>query len=126
MSRKQRTIARSSTEVEYKTLPDVAAKVAWIQSSLHELGLSLNSILVLWCDNLGSTYLCANPVFDARTKHVEIDYHFVRERVTAGELNVNFLSTKDQVADIFTKPLPRPRFAELRVKLGIVPCPWST
>jgi len=125
VSRKQRTIARSSTEAEYKALADVAAEVVWVQSLLRELGLSLTSTPVLWCDNLGATYLCANPVFHARTKHVEIDYHFVRERVASGDLKVNFLSTKDQVADIFTKPLAGSRFAELRVKLGVVPCPPS-
>ncbi|XP_019200092.1 PREDICTED: uncharacterized protein LOC109193692 [Ipomoea nil] len=124
-SRKQRTVARSSTEAEYKSLADVAAEVTWVQSLLRELGLLSPTIPVFWCDNLGATYLCANPVFHARTKHVEVDYHFVRDKVSTGALKVNFVSTNDQLADIFTKPLSSARFGDLRCKLGVVPCPAS-
>nr|KAJ0210511.1 hypothetical protein LSAT_V11C400165950 [Lactuca sativa] len=59
----------------------------------------------LWCDNLGAIYLSANPMFHARTKHVEVDFHFDREKVAQGNLSVKFISTDDQIADIFTKPL---------------------
>jgi hypothetical protein len=62
---------------------------------------------MLWCDNLGATYLSVNPVFHARTKHIEIDYHFVRERVARKQLNVQFISTNDQLADGFTKTLSK-------------------
>ncbi|XP_019195843.1 PREDICTED: uncharacterized protein LOC109189686 [Ipomoea nil] len=120
LSRKQCTVARSSTEAEYKALTDVSAEVTWVVSLLRELGLHNGEPSTLWCDNLGATYLCANPVFHARTKHVEIDYHFVRDKVASGDMTVNFVSTKDQLADIFTKPLPGPRFAALRDKLNVV------
>ncbi|MEQ5265924.1 Ty1/Copia family ribonuclease HI, partial [Escherichia coli] len=77
----------------------------------------------LWCDNLGAMYLAANAVFHARSKHVEIDYHFDRDKIAAGDFVVNFVSTKDQLAHIFTKPLPAPRFAVLRDKLNVCrPC----
>ncbi|XP_019176083.1 PREDICTED: uncharacterized protein LOC109171511 [Ipomoea nil] len=125
LSRKQRTVARSSTEAEYKSLADVAAEVTWVVSLLRELGLHTGDPATLWCDNLGETYLAANSVFHARTKHVEIDFHFVRDKVSSGEFVVNFISTKDQLADIFTKPLPAPRFHTLRDKLNVVsihPC----
>ncbi|XP_019171428.1 PREDICTED: uncharacterized protein LOC109166983 [Ipomoea nil] len=124
-SMKQRTVARSSTEAEYKGLADVAAEVVWVQSLLRDLGLHHSTVPVLWCDNLGATYLCANPVFHARTKHVEVDYHFVRDKVASGDLKVNFVSTHDQLADIFTKALSTARFDDLRAKLGVVPCPPS-
>ncbi|XP_031106254.1 uncharacterized protein LOC116010901 [Ipomoea triloba] len=117
--RKQRTVARSSTTAEYKALADVAVEVTWLVSLLTELGMQPAVPPRLWCDNLGATYLCANPVFHARTKHVEIDYHFVRDKVAKKELLVHFISTKDQLADIFTKPLPGSRFAFLRGKLNV-------
>lgn len=121
--RKQRTVARSSTEAEYKGLADVADEVTWVVSLLRELGLPPDTPPRLWCDNLGATYLCSNPVFHARTKHVEIDYHFVRDKVASGEFQVHFISTKDQLADVFTKPLSAPRFSFLRDKLNVVPLP---
>ncbi|XP_019154689.1 PREDICTED: uncharacterized protein LOC109151225 [Ipomoea nil] len=125
VSRKQRTAARSSTEAEYKGLADVAAEVTWVMSLLGELGLQSRNPATLWCDNLGATYMCANPVFHARTKHVEIDYHFIRDKVSTGEFLVNFVSTKDQLADIFTKPLASARFSSLRDKLNVVSPPPS-
>ncbi|XP_019196305.1 PREDICTED: uncharacterized protein LOC109190285 [Ipomoea nil] len=108
LSRKQRTVARSSTEAEYKGLATVSAEVTWVVSLLRELGLHSGHPATLWCDNLGATYLTANPVFHARTKHVKIDYHFVRDKVAYGDFVVSFVSTKDQLVDIFTKPLPAP------------------
>ncbi|XP_019200291.1 PREDICTED: uncharacterized protein LOC109193920 [Ipomoea nil] len=108
--KKQRTVARSSSEVEYKALADVCAELIWIVSLLREIKVTGIFVPKLWCNNLGATYMCANPFFHARTKHVEIDYHFVRDRVASGDIHVNFISTKDQLGDIFTKALPSPRF----------------
>ncbi|GKB23571.1 putative RNA-directed DNA polymerase [Tanacetum coccineum] len=90
---------------------------------LHELCIRSSSTPILWCDNLGATYLSANPIFRARTKHVEIDYHFVREKVAQGDLRVQHISTHDQIADIFPKPLQIPRFLYLRSKLQVVARP---
>lgn len=122
--KKQKIVARSSTEAEYKALKDVVAKVTWIVSLLCELGVKPLVVPKLWCDNLGSTYMCANPIFHACTKHIKIDYYFVRDKVATGELQVNFVSTKDQLADIFTKPLPALRFPFLRDKLQVVNSPF--
>ncbi|XP_019175785.1 PREDICTED: uncharacterized protein LOC109171109 [Ipomoea nil] len=123
--RKQQTVARSSTEAEYKGLADVSVEVTWLVSLMQEMEFPVISAPKLWCDNLGATYLCANPVFHARTKHIEIDYHFVRDKVAKNELQVHFISTKDQIADIFTKPLSSLRFNTLRHKLNVLasqPC----
>ena len=117
-TRKQKTVSRSSTESEYKAIADIVAELIWLKFLLRELGLA-SMASTLWCDNLGATYLTANPVFHARTKHVEVDYHFVREQATQGKLNVKFISTNDQIADIFTKPLSSQKFEFLRSKLQI-------
>ena len=74
---------------------------------------------VLWCDNIGATYLIANPLFHARTKHIEIDVHFVRDLVSTKALSICFISSKDQVADTFTKPLPTPKFNVLCDTLNV-------
>jgi histone deacetylase 1/2 len=103
-SKKQPTVSRSSTEAKYKALANGAAEAIWVESLLKELGVSRQRATILWCDNLEATYLTANPVFHAHTKHIEIDFHFVRERVASGDLNVRFISTTDQLADMFTKP----------------------
>ncbi|GJT90236.1 retrovirus-related pol polyprotein from transposon TNT 1-94 [Tanacetum coccineum] len=107
-ARKQRMVSRSSTKAEYKALADTVAELTWLQALLHELGIRSTSTHILWCDNLGATYLSANPIFHARTKHVEIDYHFVREKVAQGDLRVQHISIHDQIADIFIKPLLTP------------------
>ena len=104
-ARKQTTVPRSSTEAEYKAVANTTAEVMWIQTLLYELGIQTPQAAKLWCDNIGAKYISANPVFHARTKHIEVDYHFVRERVARRLLEIEYISTKDQVADGFTKPL---------------------
>jgi histone deacetylase 1/2 len=98
-ARKQATVSRSSTEAKYKSLANATAEVMWIQTLLMELGVGAPRAAKLWCDNLGAKYLSANRVFHARTKHIEVDYHFVRERVAKKLLDIEYVSTKDQVAD---------------------------
>jgi histone deacetylase 1/2 len=119
-ARKQSTVSRSSTESEYKALGDATTELIWVQSLLQELGVVQVRPPVLWCDNIGATYLSANPVFHARTKHIEVDFHFVRERVSQKQLQIRFISSKDQVADIFTKPLPLPLFNHCRHNLNLM------
>jgi histone deacetylase 1/2 len=105
-ARKQPTVSRSSTEAEYKAMANATAELIWLEQLLTELDIKLRRPAILWCDNLGATYLSANPVFHARAKHIEIDFHFVRERVLRKQLQVRFISTRDQLADGFTKALP--------------------
>ena len=84
---------------------NATAEIMWIQTLLLEIGIQAPRKAKLWCDNMGAKYLSANPVFHARTKHIEVDYHFVRERVARRLLDIEHVSTRDQVADGFTKPL---------------------
>jgi histone deacetylase 1/2 len=104
-ARKQATVSRSSNEAEYKALANATAEVIWVQTLLKELGVPQPRAACLWCDNIGATYLSANPVFHARTKHIEVDYHFVRERVARRLLDIRFIPSGDQLADGFTKSL---------------------
>jgi len=122
-SGKQRTVARSSTEAEYKALADGTAEVIWLQYLLTDLQVPLVCAPTIWCDNLGATYLSANPIFHARTKYVEVDYHFVRDRVARKEIQICFVPSRDQLADVFTKPLPVASFTAFRFKLRVDPPP---
>jgi hypothetical protein len=118
-SRKQRTVSRSSTESEYRAVAHASTEIIWLCSLLSELGLVSSTPPLLWCDNIGATYLTANPLFHARTKHIEIDVHFVRDLVASKALSIRFISSKDQLADTFTKPLPTAKFILLRDNLNV-------
>jgi hypothetical protein len=78
-ARKQLMVSWSSTKAEYKAIANATVEIMWVQTLLTELGIPHSAAVSLWCDNLGATYLPANPIFHARTKHIEVDYHFVRE-----------------------------------------------
>uniref|UniRef100_A0A2N9J917 Reverse transcriptase Ty1/copia-type domain-containing protein n=1 Tax=Fagus sylvatica TaxID=28930 RepID=A0A2N9J917_FAGSY len=117
VSKKQHIVSRSSTEAEYRALATGAAELAWLRQVLCDLGIFLPSAPAIWCDNTSAIALASNPVFHSRTKHIEVDYHFVRERVVRGDLHLHFISTEDQLADLFTKPLSTPRFLKLTSKL---------
>lgn len=76
-SKKQKGVARSSTEAEYCSVATTAAEASWVCSLLHELGIPIPTIPTIYCDNIDATYFCANPVFHSRMKHIALDYHFV-------------------------------------------------
>ena len=119
-ARKQPTVSRSSTEAEYKALANTTAEIMWIQRLLEELGVRHSPVARLWCDNVGARYLSANHVFHARTKHIEIDFHFVRERVAQKLLDIRYIHTDDQLADGFTKPLTALKSKDFRFNLNLV------
>ena len=90
----------------------------WINSLFQELQI-ISSPPTLWCDNIGATYLSANQVFHARMKHIEVDFHYVRELVVARRLRVCVIAGNDQTADLLTNTLPKSRFHQLRFKLNL-------
>lgn len=103
-SRKQRAIARSSTEAEYRALATAASESMWILSLFAKIKFSLPQSPLLLCDNLGATNLSFNPVQHSRMKHIQIDLHFVRDLVQKNSLTIRHFHTNDQLADLLTKP----------------------
>jgi hypothetical protein len=122
-AKKQVVVSRSSTEAEYRSLSVTAVELFWIRMLFKELRIYLATPPVLWCDNVSALALASNPVFHARTKHIEVDYHFVREKVLNRDILLKFISTHDQVVDLFTKGLPSAQFLALKSKLLVVPTP---
>jgi hypothetical protein len=93
--------------------------LVWMQSLLDELKTVLKQPPCLWCDNMGAKYLSSNPVFHTRTRHIEIDYHFVRERVSKGQLQIRFIASQDQLANGFTKALSSQSLEKFRSNLNL-------
>jgi hypothetical protein len=94
-NKKQLTIALSSTEVEYRGAAIVACEVVWLQKLLSDLGQSVDAHVVIYCDNISSILLANNSVYHARTKHIEVHYHFIREKVLAKEIDLIHVSIED-------------------------------
>jgi hypothetical protein len=116
-AKKQPVVSRSCTEAEYRSMAITTAELFWIRMLFQELQVPLPLAPVLWCDNVSALALASNPVFHAHTKYIEVDYHFIREKVINRDILVKFISTMDQLADIFTKGLSSARFALLKSKL---------
>ncbi|XP_020692166.1 uncharacterized protein LOC110106572 [Dendrobium catenatum] len=119
MVKKQTSVARSSTEAEYRALSTAACDLIWLRRLLMEFQVPLTSPTKLYCDNVSALALANNPLFHARTKHIEIDFHFIRDYIRSQYILVHHISTEDQPADIFMKSLSAVRFAALRHKLTL-------
>ena len=119
-SKKQPVVALSSCEAEYIAGSYVACQAIWIRSVIEEIEVEVKKPLVLQIDNKSAINLAKNSVLNGRSKHIEDRFHFLREKVNRGELEVRHCSSEAQLADIFTKGLKIDRFLNLRKKLGIV------
>jgi hypothetical protein len=125
-SKRQHTVSRSSAEAEYRAVANVVAESCWLRQLLQELHRPIARSTIVYCDNVSAMYLSSNPVQHQRTKHVEIDLHFVRDRVALGEARVLHVPTSSQYADIFTKGLPTAVFEDFRFSLNVLPSPVQT
>jgi len=112
--KRQPVVSRSSVEAEYRVVANGVAEASWLRQLLAELHSPLSRSTLVYCDNVSAVHLSTNPVQHQRTKHVEIDLHFVRDRVAIGDVRVLHVPTTSQFADIFTKGLPSSTFAEFR------------
>ncbi|XP_057432530.1 uncharacterized mitochondrial protein AtMg00810-like [Lotus japonicus] len=125
-SKRQPTLSRSSSEAEYRGVANVVSESCWLRNLLLELHFPLPQATLVYCDNVSAIYLSGNPVQHQRTKHIEMDFHFVREKVARGQARILHVRSRHQIADIFTKGLPRVLFDDFRSSLSVSEPPAST
>jgi len=118
-SRRQRGTSVSTTESEYVALFEASKEAVWMRSVLRHIGFNQEIPTPLLCDNQSAIKLIFNPEFHKRTKHIDVKYHFIREKQQDGTINVEYVDTTLQLADIFTKPLDAVRFRKLRHEIGV-------
>ena len=111
-------MSHSSAEAEYKAMSWTAKELKWLKALLLDLGVSHSQPMRLYCDNMAALHISANPVFHERTKHIEKDCHFVRDEIKSGNSVTAHLSTKIQLADIFTKALDKRSLTTFGTSLG--------
>jgi hypothetical protein len=120
MSQKQKAVATSSCEAEYMASAAAAAQAVWLQKLLEEVVSIPAKPTIILMDNTAVIALAKNPVHHDRSKHIDVKYHFTRECVERGDIELVQVGTDEQLADTFTKALSRLRFQEIRRKIGVV------
>ncbi|XP_022873600.1 uncharacterized protein LOC111392479 [Olea europaea var. sylvestris] len=118
-SKRQPTISRSSAEAEYRALAATVSELTWINQLLVDFQVANTSPAIIYCDNLAAIQIAKNPTFHERTKHIEIDLHFIRDKITAGAIKVLPVRSQHQLADAFTKPLPASILSPLMTKMCV-------
>ncbi|KAK9941746.1 hypothetical protein M0R45_007441 [Rubus argutus] len=108
-SKKQSAVSRSSTEAEYRSMADTTSEIMWLSLLLQDLHIQLEDIPTLHCDNVSALALATNPVYHSKLKHIEVDVHFTRVQVKKGSLKLKFVTSREQLADLFTKGLCSPQ-----------------
>nr|GEU31563.1 ribonuclease H-like domain-containing protein [Tanacetum cinerariifolium] len=124
--KRQFTISRSSAEAEYRGVANAVAETCWLCNLLRELYTPLSIATLVYCDNVSAVYLSSNLVQHQRTKHIEIEIHFVRDLVSTGRIRVIHVPSHYQYADVFTKGLPTALFDEFRSSLSVRSSPAQT
>ncbi|KAG8502503.1 hypothetical protein CXB51_000098 [Gossypium anomalum] len=119
-SKKQAVVSRSTFEEKYKSFANCVSELLWIKQLLGEVGVITCQTPVIWCDNTSTVSMAANPTHHAKVKHVEIDHHFVREKVLDGTLQVNYVPSDKQIADALTKPIMPKTFGSVRQALCVL------
>ncbi|KAK4364549.1 hypothetical protein RND71_015907 [Anisodus tanguticus] len=125
-AKRQSTLSRSSAEAKYQGVANVVSESCWLRNLLLELHCPIQKATLVYCDNISTGYLSGNPVQYQRTKHIEMDIHFVREKIARGQVHVCHVPSTYQIADIFTKGLPSVLFEDFRDTLSIRRPPTMT
>jgi hypothetical protein len=120
LSKKQGSISLSTTEAEYIVVATCCTQVLWMIQTLADLEVKYTAPIPIHCDNTSDISVSKNPILHSKTKHIPIKYHFLREQVTNQIVQVHYIPTSEQIADIFTKPLAKTPFEYLRQKLGVI------
>jgi hypothetical protein len=118
-SKKENSIALSTAEAEYIATGSCCTQILWIKATLNYFGIKFKNVPLI-CDNESAIKLINNPVQHARTKHIDAYHHFIRDHQQKGNNCIKSVGTKDQLVDIFTKPLDEKRFCKLRNELNIL------
>ncbi|WMV15360.1 hypothetical protein MTR67_008745, partial [Solanum verrucosum] len=118
-SKKQTTVSKSSAEAEYRSLASTMAKLVWIIGLMKEIGVEVTLPVNVYSDSKAAIQIATNPVYHERTKYIEIDCHFIREKIMQGMISTNYIPTNEQPADLLTKGLCRMQHELLSSKLGI-------
>jgi hypothetical protein len=118
--RKQKFVALSTVETEYIATCEACTEAIWLRKLISDLFDQIPKSTIIHCDNQSYIRLSEHPVFHERSKHIEINYYFIRDKVQKGELKLEYIPTDEQTTDILTKPLSRIKFAYFREKIGIV------
>jgi len=117
-SKKQNVVARSSAEAEYRAMTSLTCELIWVKQFLQEIGFCNIQPMKMYCDNQAAFHIASNPVFHERTKHIEIDCYFIREKLMTKEICTEFVGSNEQLADVLTKFLRGPRIEFICSKLG--------
>jgi hypothetical protein len=117
-SRKKSSVAQSTTEAEYVADASCCSQILWIVHTMRDFGMRFERV-PLMCDNTSAISVAKNPVFHKKMRHVERRYYFMRDHVEKGDIEMRYIDTKRQLADIFTKPLDFSRFADLQGEIGV-------
>ena len=113
-------MARTSAEAEFRAMAYGICEGMWLQRILKELGITLNSTMTVLCNNKAAISSAKNPVQHNRTKHVEIDRHFIKEKIEGGIVRLMYTPSSHQAADILTKALPKASYENIKSKLGML------
>ncbi|KAM1539357.1 hypothetical protein ACFX10_004158 [Malus domestica] len=119
-SKRQKTVSLSSAEAEYRAMAGTSCELTWLRYLLHDLQLPHYKPVTLFCDNKAALHIAANPVFHERTRHIEMDCHFIRDKIQEGSIVTSHIRSAQQPADVFTKALGEVAFTGILRKLGVL------